>query len=79
MLLFPSLREVFFLVYFLLFAHLVLTYVPLIAIRFNAAIASIPDLKPREKGKSNGWSGILRFEELDAVRRSRPIRRGGML
>ena len=38
MLLFPSLREVFCL--FSLFAQLVLTYVPLIAIRFNAAIAS---------------------------------------
>ena len=78
MLLFPSLREVF--VYFLLCVQPVLTYVPLIAIRFNAAIASFVR-DPRfeasgEWGRSNGWSGIRRFGELDAVRRSRPIRRG---
>ena len=55
-----------------------LTYVPLIAIRFNAAIASFaraPTFASGEWGKSNGWSGIRRFEELDAVRESRPIRR----
>ena len=40
MLLFPSLREVFVCLFFLLFAQLVLTFVPLTAIRFNAAIAS---------------------------------------
>ena len=41
MLLFPSLREVIFLfiLFSFVFAHLVLTCVPLIAIRFNAAIA----------------------------------------
>ena len=69
-------------VYFLLCAQLVLTHVPLIAIRFNATIASFAR-DPRfeasgEWGKSNGWSGIRKFEELDAIRRSRPIKRGSV-
>ena len=59
---FPLFAKCF--VYFLLFAQLVLIYVPLIAIRFNAAIASFAR-DPRfeasgEWGRSNGWSGISR-------------------
>ena len=60
MLLFPSPREVFFLCLFLflLFSHRVLTYVPLIAIWFNAAVASFARAPRFEAsgdwGKSNG-------------------------
>ena len=57
--------------YFPLFAHLVMTCVPLIAIRFNAAIALFART-PRfeasgERGKSHGRSGFRRIDELDAV------------
>ena len=66
-----SSRSVFLFILFPFFAHLVLTCVPLIAIRFNTAIALFARA-PRfeasgERGKSHGRSGIRRFDELDTV------------